>query len=79
MITRSKEGNEELKVRLEEVGLKVVALETMRFLPPEDWSTVDASLSDLSSFDWLVITSPDGGRPLPREDEGALSGCPLGR
>jgi uroporphyrinogen III methyltransferase / synthase len=60
MITRSKQGNEELRGRLEELGFKVVALETMRFLPPGDWSPVDESLSGLSSFDWLVITSPIG-------------------
>jgi uroporphyrinogen-III synthase len=74
MITRSKQGNEELRGRLEELGFKVVALETMRFLPPEDWSPVDASLSNLSSFDWLVVTSPIGAdRFLERMKELSLA------
>jgi uroporphyrinogen III methyltransferase / synthase len=74
MVTRSKQGNEELRGMLEELGFKVVALETMRFLPPENWSPVDASLSGLSSFDWLVITSPIGAdRFLERMRELSLA------
>jgi uroporphyrinogen-III synthase len=60
MITRSREGNEDLKRRLEARGFQVVARETIKLLSPGDWSAVDASLSRLSSFDWLVLTSPVG-------------------
>jgi uroporphyrinogen-III synthase len=62
VITRSKEGNEELAGKLEALGFEAVSVETMTFLPPDDWSRVDASLSKLGDFDWLVFTSSVGAR-----------------
>jgi uroporphyrinogen III methyltransferase / synthase len=62
ILTRSKEGNAELSARLKELGLSPVAVDTLSFSPPSDWSRVDASLSRLKSFDWLVLTSATGAR-----------------
>lgn len=54
---RSKEGNEELAARLREFNLLPLAIETIEFLPPEDWTGVDAALKGLGGFDWVAFTS----------------------
>jgi uroporphyrinogen-III synthase len=60
VITRSKKGNAELARKLRALGVEPVAVDTIGFLPPKDWSGVDASLRGLADFDWLLITSPTG-------------------
>ncbi len=60
VITRSRKGNAELARSLKAVGLEPIPIDTIEFLPPEDWSSVDASLKRLGEFDWLLITSPTG-------------------
>lgn len=62
ILTRSEEGNAELSARLRELGFSPVALDTLRFSPPADWSRVDSLLRRLVSFDWLVFTSATGVR-----------------
>ncbi len=60
VITRSRKGNAELARKLKALGFEPVPIDTIEFLPPEDWSHVDASLTMLGEFDWLVFTSPTG-------------------
>jgi len=60
VITRSRKGNEELGRSLEAVGLAPIPIDTIEFLPPEDWSKVDANLRRLGNFDWLLFTSATG-------------------
>jgi len=60
VITRSKKGNAELARKLEALGLEPVSIDTIEFLPPEDWSQVDACLMRLDEFDWLLFTSTTG-------------------
>jgi len=60
VITRSRKGNAELARSLKAVGFEPIPVDTIEFLPPEDWSSVDASLKRLGEFDWLLLTSPTG-------------------
>jgi uroporphyrinogen-III synthase len=60
VITRSRKGNAELARSLKAVGFEPVPVDTIEFLPPEDWTSVDASLKRLGEFDWLLLTSPTG-------------------
>ncbi len=60
LVTRSHEGNAELVPKLEALGIETVPLDLLQFLPPEDWSQVDTSLSQLDKYDWLLFTSPTG-------------------
>jgi uroporphyrinogen III methyltransferase/synthase len=60
VITRSKKGNAELARSLKAMGFEPLQIDTIEFLPPEDWSSVDASLKRLREFDWLLLTSPTG-------------------
>ncbi len=62
LVTRSHEGNAELVPKLEALGIETVQLDLLRFLPPEDWSLIDISLSRLQAYDWLLFTSPTGVR-----------------
>jgi uroporphyrinogen III methyltransferase/synthase len=62
LVTRSHEGNAELVPKLQALGIETVPLDLLQFLPPEDWSQVDKSLSQLQAYDWLVFTSPTGVR-----------------
>ena len=62
ILTRSRGGNAELSARLREIGLSSVAVDSIAFLPPPDWSRVDALLNRLATFDWLVLTSATGVR-----------------
>jgi len=60
VITRSRRGNVGLARRLEAMGFEPVSIDTIRFLPPEDWSLVDESLRGLRRFDWVLFTSSTG-------------------
>lgn len=60
VITRSRTGNEELAGKLRARGFEPVPVDTLEFLPPDDWSEVDAALARLRDFDWLIITSATG-------------------
>jgi uroporphyrinogen III methyltransferase / synthase len=60
VITRSRKGNAELATRLTALGFEPISVDTIEFLPPEDWSSVDASLRRLADFDWLLFTSATG-------------------
>jgi len=58
VLARSKEGNEELKAKLSELEVEPLAVDTIEFLPPDDWEPVDNALRGLGSFDWVAFTSP---------------------
>jgi uroporphyrinogen III methyltransferase / synthase len=60
VITRSRKGNAELARRLTSLGFEPIPIDTIEFLPPEDWSSVDANLRRLAEFDWLLFTSATG-------------------
>jgi uroporphyrinogen-III synthase len=60
VITRSKEGNEELSLNLRRAGFEPIPVDTISFSRPEDLSEVDEVLKSLHTFDWLVFTSAVG-------------------
>lgn len=60
VITRSKQGNAELAHELRARGFEPVCVDTIEFLPPAEWSGVDASLAMLAEFDWVIFTSATG-------------------
>lgn len=60
VVTRSKEGNEELAARLKRAGFRPISVNAFSLSAPKDWSGVDALLQRIHSFDWLVFTSGTG-------------------
>jgi uroporphyrinogen III methyltransferase / synthase len=63
-ITRPEDQADDAALRAYELGALPVLLPTIEIAPPADWSAVDAILSRLDQFDWIVWTSANGVRGL---------------
>lgn len=62
LITRAADQTAALSERLLQRGAAVVECPTIQLVPPETWDKVDAALSALAGFDWLILTSANGVR-----------------
>ena len=63
-ITRPEDQADEAARRAVELGASPVMLPTIEIAPPENWDAVDAMLSRISDFHWIVFTSVNGVRGL---------------
>ena len=63
-ITRPEDQADDAALRAVELGAFPVMLPMIEIAPPENWIDVDAELSHLSDFDWIVFTSANGVRGL---------------
>jgi uroporphyrinogen III methyltransferase / synthase len=63
-IPRPEEQADETALRAVELGALPVLLPTIEIAPPENWGDVDATLSRLDEFDWIVFTSVNGVQAL---------------
>ncbi len=61
-ITRPREQAADLVERLEALGARVSLLPAIRIAPLEDYAPLDAAISRLSGYDWLIFTSVNGVR-----------------
>jgi uroporphyrinogen-III synthase len=59
-ITRPPEQAAALAERLEALGARTVPLATIAIAPIEDPSALDAAITNLAGYDWLVFTSVNG-------------------
>ena len=59
-ITRPEEQADDAALRAVELGAMPVLLPTIEIAPPENWTLVDAVLSRLNEFDWIVFSSVNG-------------------
>jgi uroporphyrinogen III methyltransferase / synthase len=66
IVTRAREQAEPLARRLEELGHDVVLCPLIELEP------IGPAELDLSRYDWVVVTSPNGARELARRARGAL-------
>ncbi|MBI3287530.1 MAG: uroporphyrinogen-III synthase [Chloroflexi bacterium] len=62
LVTRTREQAGLLSQRLRELGAQPVEYPTIEIVPPRDWSPLDAALRRLSTYDWIIFTSVNGGR-----------------
>lgn len=62
LVTRAAEQAAEFTEQLRQRGAVVVECPTIQLVPPESWTAVDAAIQDLSSFNWLILTSVNGVR-----------------
>ncbi len=60
LVTRATGQRGRLARLLAERGAEVVAVPTIRVVPPEDPGPVQAALAGLDRFDWVVLTSANG-------------------
>jgi uroporphyrinogen III methyltransferase / synthase len=60
LVTRAVGQRGRLARLLAERGAEVVAVPTIRVVPPEDPHAIEAALERLDRFDWVVLTSANG-------------------
>ncbi len=68
LVTRTREQASVLSERLRQLGAIPVEFPTIRIVPPQDWTQLDAALKRLFTlddsgrpyYDWLVLTSANG-------------------
>ena len=59
-VTRARAQASELVQLLGVLGAVVIEVPTIAFVEPADWNDVDCAIEELSSFDWLILTSSNG-------------------
>lgn len=64
LVSRPMEQSSSLRAALEELGAEVLVQPAIEISPPTDWSPVDAAISHLADYDWLVFSSANGVRYL---------------
>jgi uroporphyrinogen-III synthase len=57
LITRSRHQASELATQLEAFGAIPVTIPTIEIVPPDSFQALDAALTCLSTYDWLIFTS----------------------
>ena len=57
VVTRAIEQTSDLSARLSALGAIPISLPLVSFAPPAAYSPLDAALSQLHSFDWIIFTS----------------------
>jgi uroporphyrinogen III methyltransferase/synthase len=60
VITRARAQASELVMRLTDLGAACLECPTIRVVPPEDGSPLDAAIDNLGTYDWVVFTSTNG-------------------
>ena len=61
IVTRARAQASKLTVKLEELGARVLELPAIGFAEPSDnYEAVDAAISLIASYDWLIFTSTNG-------------------
>ncbi|MGF1514075.1 MAG: uroporphyrinogen-III C-methyltransferase [Elainellaceae cyanobacterium] len=60
LVTRSAGQSAEFRDRLEAEGARVVEMPALEITAPDHWQPLDDAISQLSGFDWLVLTSANG-------------------
>ena len=57
LITRTRHQASDLAMRLEELGAIPISIPTIEIVPPASFAALDAALTCLCTYDWLLFTS----------------------
>ena len=60
LIARPKGQADGFADKLKNLGANVFQFDSMAIKSPDDWSSVDREINQISSFDWIVFTSANG-------------------
>ncbi len=60
VVTRTREQASALVTLLAAAGARCLEVPTIEIGPPDDWAPVDAALTNLSQYHWVVFTSANG-------------------
>jgi uroporphyrinogen-III synthase len=59
LITRTRHQASDLAAQLEALGATTILIPTIEIAPPNSFHALDAALTCLRTYDWLVFTSPN--------------------
>ncbi len=57
LITRTRTQASDLAIQLEALGAEPILMPTIEIAPPEDLASLNQTLANLTTFDWLILTS----------------------
>lgn len=60
LVTRAAEQSSKFTELLQEKGATVLEMPALEIVPPSSWQELDKAIAELSSFDWLILTSANG-------------------
>ncbi len=60
IVTRSRKQASAFAAGLEQSGAEVLQFPTIETIEPESWEPADRALAEISSYQWLIFTSPNG-------------------
>jgi uroporphyrinogen-III synthase len=79
LITRTRRQASDLAARLEALGATPILIPTIEIVPPASFAALDAALTRLGAYDWLVFTSPNAVDAFHRRAAQLLKSTPLPR
>ena len=59
LVTRTRHQASDLAAQLEALGATPILIPTIEIVPPASFDALDAALTRLGTYDWLVFTSPN--------------------
>jgi uroporphyrinogen III methyltransferase / synthase len=60
LVTRSATQAADFRQGLEVQGAMVLEMAALKIVPPSSWEALDQAIAQLSTFDWLILTSANG-------------------
>jgi uroporphyrinogen-III synthase len=69
LITRTRHQASELAAQLEALGATTILIPTIEIVPPTSFSALDAGLTCLRTYDWLVFTSANAVEAFHRRGQ----------
>jgi len=60
LVTRARHQAGQLSEKLRAVGAEVIEIPAIEIVSPDSYEPLDAALSNLSQFSWLIVTSANG-------------------
>lgn len=60
LVTRAASQAKIFRTLLEKQGAKVIEMAALEITPPSSWQFLDQALQELSTFDWVILSSANG-------------------
>ena len=60
LVTRSASQSNKFSELLKKQGAKVIEMPALVITPPSSWHDLDQAITNINSFDWLILTSTNG-------------------
>ncbi|MDV3001776.1 MAG: hypothetical protein N5P05_003382 [Chroococcopsis gigantea SAG 12.99] len=60
IVTRAADQSSQFTFLLQQQGAKVIEVPALEIGPPSTWQPLDAAITELDNFDWLILTSANG-------------------